>query len=1292
MGKNIFNFIVIPFLFFIVCNTLYAQTLTVIGYDQPQIDVQLWVRYASTDSQELHFGFDQLATHCMDAVFGEVGAPPPPPNGIFDARLSDPRGYDEFCLADGVYRDFRYLDIAMTDTFEIDMLPASGTSHSPYALSWSAGLSQLMQSCQLKDVNDNLIADMLTTQAVSIPYNSRMVILFIYALPKSSLPAIPKLVSPSNGSTYQPLTPTLIWTTSVGASQYQLQVSTNSNFNSIVFDDSTVTDTSKQIGPLTKYTKYYWRVRGKNTVGLSAWSKVWNFTTADADYVQPQIDVQLWVRYADTDSQEMHFGFDQLAIHCLDPMFYEVTAPPPPPAGIFDARLTDPRGYDEFCLADGVYRDFRYLDVAMTDTFELDLLPASGTSHSPYALSWSAGLSQLMQSCQLKDVNDNLIADMLTTQAVSIPYNSRMVSVFIYALPKSSLPAIPKLVSPTIGSTYQPLMPTLRWTTSFNASQYQLQVSTNSNFTTIVFDDSTVTDTLKQIGPLTEYTTYYWRVRGKNTVGLSAWSKVWNFTTADAHYVQPQIEVQLWVRYADTDSQELHFGFDQLATHCRDTLFHELEIPPLPPPGVFDARFNDPRGFDVFCFGNGVVRDFRYLDIAMTDTFEIDMLPASGTSHSPYALSWSAGLSQLMQSCQLKDINDNLIADMLTTQAVSIPYNSRMVMLFIYALPKSSLPAIPRLVSPANGYHYQPLMPTLRWTTSFGASQYQLQVSTNSNFISIVFDDSTITDTSKQIGPLNEYTTYYWRVRGKNTVGLSAWSKAWNFTTADAHYVQPQIDVQLWVRYADTDSQELYFGFDKLATHCLDSIFREIQLPPDPPGWFDTRLVDPTGFNDTCLGLGVYNDYRYLNDVSPLDSFEIHLCPTQTSQSPFRLSWTLNNDQFVKCEMRDYKGNSVADMLATQAVSIPYSSRAVILFIYAIPKSSLPAIPNLLSPANGSINQPLMPTLRWTTSVGASQYQLQVSANSNFTSMVFDDSTITGTSKQIGPLTEYTTYYWRVRAKNLMGISAWSNTWNFTTTGAHYKPQIDVQMWARYANTDPLELHFGFDKLATRCLDYVFDEWWLAFPPAGIFDVRFTDPRGYDEFCMYDGVDRDFRYLDPAMTDTFELDLVPASTSQSPYALSWSAGLSQLMQSCQLKDMNDNLIADMLTTQAVSIPYRRFVTLFIYALPKEPTDVKHVSDIIPNEFVLEQNYPNPFNPSTILRYGIPSRSYVKLEIINTLGQIVATLVNSEQEAGYYAVEWQANVGSGIYFCRIQAVNSTDPMQSYTQARKMLLLR
>ena len=93
----------------------------------------------------------------------------------------------------------------------------------------------------------------------------------------------------------------------------------------------------------------------------------------------------------------------------------------------------------------------------------------------------------------------------------------------------------------------------------------------------------------------------------------------------------------------------------------------------------------------------------------------------------------------------------------------------------------------------------------------------------------------------------------------------------------------------------------------------------------------------------------------------------------------------------------------------------------------------------------------------------------------------------------------------------------------------------------------------------------------------------------------------------------------------------------------------------------------------------------------PEEFALRNNYPNPFNPSTTIKYQLPDAADVRLEIYNVVGQSVRTLVDQQEAAGRYELQWDAtnnngqSLSSGIYFYRIQA-------GAFQEVKKMLLMK
>ncbi len=115
------------------------------------------------------------------------------------------------------------------------------------------------------------------------------------------------------------------------------------------------------------------------------------------------------------------------------------------------------------------------------------------------------------------------------------------------------------------------------------------------------------------------------------------------------------------------------------------------------------------------------------------------------------------------------------------------------------------------------------------------------------------------------------------------------------------------------------------------------------------------------------------------------------------------------------------------------------------------------------------------------------------------------------------------------------------------------------------------------------------------------------------------------------------------------------------------------------------------VNIFADSDPDNPYDYKSPSETMPTRFCLYSNSPNPFNPQTVIAYDIPEATHVTLDIINILGQKVATLVDEVKAPGHYETVWTgtddygSKLASGIYLYSLRAAD-------YVETHKMMLMK
>ncbi len=322
--------------------------------------------------------------------------------------------------------------------------------------------------------------------------------------------------------------------------------------------------------------------------------------------------------------------------------------------------------------------------------------------------------------------------------------------------------------------------------------------------------------------------------------------------------------------------------------------------------------------------------------------------------------------------------------------------------------------------------------------------------------------------------------------------------------------------------------------------------------------------------------------------------------------------------------------------------SDPGGERSVANAIFAVREMSVsaPTLPNLIQPNNGAINQKDTVILKWNKIPDAFAYDLQVSTNPNFSyNLIVNKTIIMDTLYRLTGISGLQTYYWRIRAKNIIGTTAFSSAYSFTT-GFPTVPNLLIPPHATTnVSTSPI-LIWAKENVATS--------------------YRFQLAHGST--------------IIPSNTiiDT----IVHNDTTIQLFNLHFNK-----LYYWRIRAINQFGSSDWST---------------VFGFKTEPLSDIEEEDLLNENFNLEQNFPNPFNPSTKIRFEIPAPSlnpfskaegtFVSLKVYDMLGQLVTTLLNEEMGSGTYEVNFDgSDLPSGVYTFTLNA-------GEYSSTKKMVLLR
>ena len=194
-------------------------------------------------------------------------------------------------------------------------------------------------------------------------------------------------------------------------------------------------------------------------------------------------------------------------------------------------------------------------------------------------------------------------------------------------------------------------------------------------------------------------------------------------------------------------------------------------------------------------------------------------------------------------------------------------------------------------------------------------------------------------------------------------------------------------------------------------------------------------LTETSGSQTVCNSenqTAIYNlNFDFINDYSESVTFSASGQPTGSNVTFSATS--VNGDETVTMTVSNLEGVTAQFYPIDIEASSSTITKNIGLELSVL--SSTFSEQTLSSPENNATNLILTETLVWSLDVNASSYDLQVATDALFTNIIVEENTIAAlyTLNASDNLLESTSYYWRVKAKNICGESNYSTVYSFTT-------------------------------------------------------------------------------------------------------------------------------------------------------------------------------------------------------------------------------------------------------------------
>ena len=671
----------------------------------------------------------------------------------------------------------------------------------------------------------------------------------------------------------------------------------------------------------------------------------------------------------------------------------------------------------------------------------------------------------------------------------------------------------PGLILPANLTKRIPVNFTFKWQQLLSGTQFNLQISLSKNFDNIIYDVKNITTDSCEVKNLLNNTVYYWRVMAYNQNNFSDWSTPFEFRTliqipkplnpsANAINININCNFQWEIvdgvtGYSIELSKIMTSGNEVRNFTSND---NNIEINKLDYYSDYSYRIN------AFVFGDtsdwSSPFTFSTKLKAPELTFPENQITNIGLNPT---LNWKRNVENETYTVQLSKTLDFGILEefegikeikvMTTNLSPNTRYYWRVKAylgekesdwssIYNFTTNSGSHIPVPKLISPKNN-DISYIKGKLTWNQNKDITQYQVVISQDSDFSTIEKDTIVNNVQLYNYYKLKIGETYFWKVRSIHQMDSSAWSEIWQFKIStqseivkllkpsnddlqielsgtcewepisDAIYYQLQISESM--DFVNLNLNQSFIHGEKFAFNNLEKnktyfwkvrYFRQYDTSAWSSVWtFNTltnsvlKLPELTSPENNKTAVPLYCNFKW-NKIPDASDYIIEISENCNFNELLTKSTTVN----LEFDFANFKYNTryYWRIAALNDTSKSFWSECW-TFLTEF------EAPVITYPSNGQINVEADLNMQWSISENIADYHLQISEDTDFNNIVYENDRISSLGKLVY-LDENKTYYARIRTISEENNSQWSNIINFRTKLKNSVREIDAKLINLYPN------------------------------------------------------------------------------------------------------------------------------------------------------------------------------------------------------------------------------------------------